>query len=290
MTTEDDLRQAIQARTSQVQPSADALERIEAEVARAQLFDRRRRLALRLTSAAAVIALIVGVAAVVRDEDEVRTDPAETPSSTTTEPTTTSTSTTTSTTTTTTTFIPTVDAAVPIWPLVDSAQRFDDPVSAARSFAVDFVGMTDPLVGELAAGDARSGEVPVQPRAQGPVTTVFVRQLEDDTWFVIGASTPDIRLDTPATGDGITCPVHLTGEALAFEGVVQVAVRADGVDEPIGTGFVQGGGGPSAPFDGTVECDTAAAGGATHGAIILYSEGGEDYRVWSATVVRVALG
>jgi hypothetical protein len=173
---------------------------------------------------------------------------------------------------------------------VGSAQRFDDPVSAARSFAVDFVGMIDPVVGAYQAGDARSGEVPVQPVGNGPVSTVLVRQLEDDTWFVLGATNDDIRLDSPAAGTDIDCPVRLTGEALAFEGVVQVAVRDDVTEEPIGTGTVMGGGGPSAPFDGTVECDLSQLDdGVHHGSIVLSTEGGEDSRIWQFAAVRVAL-
>ena len=87
-------------------------------------------------------------------------------------------------------------------------------------------------MGAFQQGDSRSGEVPVQPRADGPVSTVLVRQLEDDTWFVIGATTEDVRLDTPTALSDIDCPVRLTGEALAFEGTVQVAIRDDSATSP----------------------------------------------------------
>ena len=50
-------------------------------------------------------------------------------------------------------------------------------MSAARGFATDYVGFTDPIVGEFQQGDARSGEVPVQATVIGPITTVLVRQL-----------------------------------------------------------------------------------------------------------------
>lgn len=251
----------------------------------AQHHDNRNRLLIGLGSAATILAVMVGALVMAGDDDETTTDGTTT---TTEETTTTEGSTTTE--GTTTTFAPTVDPSMPVWPRVHTSQRFEDPVSAARSFAVDFVGMIDPVVGEFQAGDSRSGEVPLRPRADGPVTTVLVRQLEDDTWFVLGAVTDDIRLDVPEARTDIDCPAHLTGEALAFEGVVQVAIRDDVSDEPIGTGFVQGGGGPSAPFDGMVDCDLSGLDdGVQYGSIILTTEGGEDGRIWQVAVVRVAL-
>lgn len=282
MTPEDRLRTAITARTSSVEPAPDGLYRIEEKLMDAQRDTNRNRLLLGIGSAAAAIALVVGVLALTGDDDQT-IDTADTT-------TTTGAVTTTTTEATSTPFAPTVDPSMPVWPRVDTSQRFDDPVSAVRSFAVDFVGMIDPVVGDFQQGDSRSGEVPVQPVADGPVTTVLVRQLEDDTWFVLGSGTDDVRLDVPEARSDIDCPVHLTGEALAFEGVVQVAIRDDVSEEPIGTGTVLGGGGPSAPFDGTVDCDLSGLDDGVHyGSIVLTVEGGEDGRVWQATVVRVQL-
>ena len=288
MTPEDRLRRAIQSRTSRVEPSAEALQRIENKLMDAERHDKRNRVLLTLGSAAAVVAVVVGALFVAGDDDGQDTQGTTTTSSetTTTRPTTTST---TETTTTTATPPPAVDPAVPVWPRVHTSQRFDDPVSAARSFAVDFVGMIDPVVGDFQAGDVRSGEVPVQQRTNGPVSTVVVRQLEDGTWFVLGAHTEDIRLDTPAAGTDIDCPVRLTGEARAYEGTVQVAIRDDYTNDPIGTGFVTGSGGPSAgPFDGTVDCLIGSD--LDYGSIVLTTEGGPvEGRIWQFTVVRVAL-
>jgi hypothetical protein len=287
MTPEDRLRQAIEARTSRVEPSADALQKIEEKLMETQRNDTRKRLWIGLGAAAVILAVVVGALALAADDDDpvVADDPTSTTDGTPTSESTSSTESTTS----TTTFTPTVDPSVPVWPRVSSSQRFEDPVSAARSFAVDFVGMVDPIVGEFQAGDSRSGEVPVQPRANAPVSTVLVRQLEDDTWFVLGSVTDDIRLDVPAGGADVDCPVQLTGEALAFEGHVDVSIYADDVDEPIGTGFVQGGGGPSAPFDDEVDCDLSQLDPGTFGTIVLYTVGGEDGRIWQVVVTRVAL-
>lgn len=287
MTPEDRLRQAINARTSRIEPSDDSLPAIKEKLVETQARTNRNRLLVSAAAAVAVLAGVAGALALNDDDQPVRTSGGTTTTVATT--TTDSTTTTTAPTTTTTTAAPTVDPAIPVWPRAASSQRFEDPVSAARSFMVDLVGMVDPVMGQLQQGDSRSGEVPVQPIANGPVTTVLVRQLEDDTWYVLGAATDDVRLDTPQALADIECPVRLTGEALAFEGTVQVAVRDDLSTAPIGTGTVMGGGGPSAPFDGTVSCDLTGLSGAQHGSIALTLEGGPDGTVWAATVIRVAL-
>jgi hypothetical protein len=289
MTPEDRLRQAVTHRTERVEPSADAFHQIEEKLMHVQQQDNRTPVLIGLGAAAAIAAVVVGSLILARDDGT----PVATDGSTTTSQ---ATTTTVAESTSTTAPFQTVDPALPMYPDPTTSQRFDDPVSVTRSFVVDFLGMIDPVVGAFQAGDARSGEVPVQPTFNGvvqpayPVTTVLVRQLEDDTWFVLGAATDDIRLDAPMPGTRIACPVRLQGEALAFEGLVLVSVLANGVDEPIGTGTVQGGGGPAAPFDGTVECNLDLLDDGVHyGSIILSTTGGEDDRVWQFTAVRVAL-
>jgi hypothetical protein len=171
-----------------------------------------------------------------------------------------------------------------VWPWETSSLRFQAPVDAARSFATDFLGFTSPVIGPFAQGDGRSGEVEVRPRGNGPVSTVFVRQGEDDSWWVIGAANEDIVLEEPQVLDEIRSPVRLQGKALAFEGTVRVHVREDGRREPIGEGFVTGGGDIPSPFDATIEFSTPSA---RAGAIVLFTESAENGQVWQATVVRV---
>ncbi len=143
-------------------------------------------------------------------------------------------------------------------------------------------------MGAFQQGDSRSGEVPVRPRADGPVTTVLVRQFgTDGSWWVIGAGTESITVDTPARLAAVSSPMRTTGTALAFEGTVLVKVVADGSAEAIGTGNVMGGGGPAAPFDGSI---TFTSPGKGRGAVVYYTDSAENGEVWSATVVRVAFG
>jgi hypothetical protein len=165
--------------------------------------------------------------------------------------------------------------------------RFDDPVEAARTFATDFVGFEDPIVGDFMAGDSRSGEVEVQARENGAVTTVFVRQLgPDDSWWVIGSSTPNIVVTSPEALQEVSSPLALTGQARAFEGTVNVEVRVDGDVGPLATTFVTGsGGGDLGPFEGEATWGTPPA--QPGGAVVFLTISAEDGSVWEASVVRV---
>ncbi len=283
MTAEDRLRQAIEAHTTRVEPSADALHTIQEKLMDAHQTDTRNRVLIGLGAAAAVVALVVGALVLTSDDDE----PVVSDDTTTTEQTTTTEGTTTSETTTTIPFQG-VDPAPAVYPDPTTSQRFDDPTSAATAFIRDFVGFTNPIVGEFAQGDARSGEVEVRPFADGAPTVVLVRQLEDDTWFVIGATTDSIRLDTPANGDAITSPQPLVGMAYAFEGTVDVRLFVDGTQEPVAETFVTGrGDGVLGDFEG--ELTFANPGGASHGVLMLTSGSGEDGAPIAAAVIRVAL-
>lgn len=177
------------------------------------------------------------------------------------------------------------DAAQVVWPDPGGPTRFTSPTQAAESFATTLVGFRSPVIGEFQQGDSRSGEVEVKPSSSGPVTTVLVRQFgTDDTWWVTGAVTKDITVTAPVRLSAIDSPMRTTGEALAFEGTVQVKVVADGSTNALGTGTVTGGGGPSAPFTGDIVFTNPGGG---WGAVIYYTESGENGEVWSASVLRV---
>jgi Immunoglobulin-like domain of bacterial spore germination len=234
---------------------------------------------------AAVVAAVVIVALVLADDD----DSVATDETTTTASTSTSTSTTVATTSTEEPDFAVVDPSVTVFPDPTTSRRFDDPVPLVQAFATEMVGFADPVVGDLLPGDSRSGEVEVRARPDGPVTVVAVRRLEDDTWFVLGATTDAIRLAEPAAGDEVASPLTTSGQAYAFEGTVDVRLLADGTEAPIATGFVTGRGdgvlgdwtGDPIPFE--------VPEGAEYGVLVLSSEGGEDAAVLDATVVRVAL-
>jgi hypothetical protein len=311
---EERLREAIRARVSEVEPSppSGSLTRIEERLEAARRTQRRRRLFAALATAAAVL-IVAGLVATLLggggDGDGVRTADDRTTSTTaSTSTTTTAPETTTSTTASTTTTsagggtteggtstsdespppAAEVDASVPIWPRTHEDVRFEDPVDAARSFAVDFVGFSSPSVGSFQGGDA-DGQVVVRPAGgSGAATTVSVRRLEDGTWWVVGSAGADVALDSPGTGAAASCPMRVTGSALAFEGTVQVEVRDDYSTAPIGSGFVTAGGDVARPFDGTIDCSYAGLEGRLpYVTVLLTTASGEDGSIQQATARRV---
>lgn len=242
------------------------------------------RLKLILIAVAAVVSAIAILVWLTHDDTDVAT----------TDPTTTTTATVTSTSLPDSTTSPTVPStlrpepdtyATAVWPWPDSSQRFTDPVEAARSFAVDFVGFTDPIMGAFRQGDSRSGEVEVRPEAIGPVSTVFVRQLgADDTWWVLGSATANIEVNQPSALDAISAPVTLSGRANAFEGNVNVTVRVDGQDRAVAEGFVTGMMGDMGPFESAQDFPNPQTGA---GALVFRTLSAKDGSVWEAGVIRV---
>jgi len=182
-----------------------------------------------------------------------------------------------------------------VWPWASSSTRYPDPVAAARGFATDLVGFTDPVVGEYRAGDSRSGEVDVRAKATSAPTTVLVRQI-DGSWWVLGSTTADIQVTQPAAGATITSPLTMTGTSTAFEATVNVHLVADGAagtpaaegapTTPLASTFVMGGSmGTMGPFTGTLEFTPPGAG--TSGALVFLTFSAEDGRVLIATTHRV---
>lgn len=284
MTIEDRLRAAIERRTTHVEPSPDGLRLIEERLMESERHDSRNRWLIGVGAAAAVVALVVG-AVVLSSDDDPQVDTAGTPSTTTTSSTTTST-TTAEATTTTTTAVTTVDPETTVFPDPLTSRRFESPEPLVHAFATELLGYSSPVLGELQQGDARSGEIDLRPRPDGAVTTVLVRQMEDSTWFVLGAVADSIQLTTPAPGATITSPTALAGAASAFEGTVDVRLYADGTADPIGQTFVTGrGDGELGDFAGELSFEVPA--GAEHGVLVLSEASGEDGSTVAATVIRV---
>ena len=175
-----------------------------------------------------------------------------------------------------------------IWPFAAESTRYSDPVSAARSFVVTFLGFVDPVVGAFQQADSRSGEVPVQASSTGPVTTVIVRMLTaDNTWWVLGASSPNLQLQMPKTLDTISSPVTLSGQSTAYEATVNVQIRQDGVLAPVKEAIVMGGSnGVMGPFSGTVDFTKPTA---KAGAIVLKTVSAKNGNISEASVIRVTL-
>lgn len=284
--TERRLRDALSDRATRIQPSTDGLTRIEEKLMSEH--DRpanRKWLYGGLSAAAVAIVLVVGL--VVLDDGDDTGVIADSTSSTT-DTTTTTTTTTSTTTTSEPPFQPEVDAFAVAYPSPLTSQRFESAESAAQSYAIDVLGFTELMVGEFHEGDSRSGEVPVTDREGGPETTVLVRQMEDDTWYVLASITEDITVETPTAGDAISSPFDTSGTALAFEGTVDVLVRAQDDPAVLGEGFVTGSGTPPAgPFEGSIEFAPPAA--ETPGIVVYRELSAEDGHVRKATSFPVRL-
>jgi hypothetical protein len=174
-----------------------------------------------------------------------------------------------------------------VWP-PEGATPYDDPVDAATDAAVELVGFVDPVVGEFLEGDGESGEVEVRAVEGGPPTTVLVRQLDGESWSVLGLVSEQIVPEQPESGATVTDPVSVQGTGTAFEGTIQVAVR-DEAAAPVGSGVVTGGGnGEMGPFSGEIPIDVGDARG---GSIAFYELSAEDGGgVLAATVLPVRFG
>ncbi len=193
-----------------------------------------------------------------------------------------------------TTTEPSPDSTIPgefataVWPWFDSGVRYDNPLDAATGFARDYLEFADPVVGEFQQGDSRSGEVEIQPLDGGPITTVLVRQLgSDDKWWVLGAATANIVVEAPSALCEVSSPLTVAGEALAFEGNVEVQVRADGVALALVTTSVIGGGSEVSPFTGEVTFTSPDTGS---GAVVFRTRDARDGGVWEASVIRISFG
>lgn len=184
----------------------------------------------------------------------------------------------------------TVDPAVldvAIYPDLARGTRFDDPVALVREFATELLGFdTDVVVGELARGDARSGEIEIHPPQSTAVTTVAVREVDEGSWVVLGASTDSIVLDAPAPGATLTSPQPLSGSASAFEGHVDVTLLPDRGNTPIATTFVTGrGDGVLGPFTGELAFQPQG----TRAVLVLSAPSAEDGTTNAAMALRVHL-
>jgi len=208
-----------------------------------------------------------------------------------------STQTSTSTTTPTTLDAPdsTPDTTIPvtsnwaIWPDRNQSSGFATPTDAAQSFAVDLAGFAEPIIGEFQAGDSRSGEIQIQPNPSGPITTVLLRQIEDDdSWWVIGAITDDIIVEQPTARDRIGGVLRVTGQARAFEGTIDVTLQMLDTNDPIVTGFVTGrGDGELGDFTKDFDLPSGVEGRAV---LLLTAPSAEDGSTWAATAIPIRIG
>ena len=182
-----------------------------------------------------------------------------------------------------------------LWPDPAAATERATPAEVARSFVEDFIGMPSPAFADFEQGDARSGEIPMllvgeDGRAQPDrvQASIALRQLDGKRWFVIAASSEQIRIDTPEVFDEISSPVTIDGEGRGFESNLVVSVRAAFERKPLVEEPTAAGNTELAPFSTTLAFERPTA---TTGAIVVRDGGGLDGvgNAFAATAVRFAL-
>jgi len=232
--------------------------------------------------AAVVLLVVVAVIVLPEDTDGEATATTTTASSTTEAPTTTTEE------TTTTTFTPEVDPYAVAFPSPEASRSFEAPASAARAYATDVLGFTELVLESPEPTEDGTAEVVIRDREDGPETIIELRQFDGGPWYAVGSSTPDIVVNEPAPGTSLATPFQTSGEALAFEGTVEVLVVAQGDGGVLGTGTVTGSGVPPAgPFSGQISYEPPAE--ATPGVLVYRTHSAEDGRVTQATSLRVRL-
>jgi len=240
---------------------------------------------------AALVVLVLAVVFVLAagdDEDDAATIGTTAAETTTTATTTEPTTTVGGETTTTGPFPSDVDQFAVAFPSPADSRRFDAPAAAARAFATDVLGFTEFVMG----GPIETGEdtamVGVQEREDGPETIVYVQRMADETWYAVGAGTEDITVDAPAPGTSLASPFETSGQALAFEGTVEVVVVSQREAAPLGQGVVTGSGTPPpGPYRGKIEFRPPPE--PVGGVVVYRIRSGDDGRVIRAAAVRVRL-
>lgn len=241
--------------------------------------------------AAVATLLVVALLVVAASEDDDAEDVAATSTTTTTEAieetTTTSTTEPEETTTTAEPFTPAVEPFEVAFPSPMDSRSFEAPTGAARAYATDVLGFTELVIGAPSDVEGTT-EVVVQDREDGPETRIELMQGEHGSWFVLGSTTDDITVTAPAPGTSLASPFDTSGEALAFEGTVEVLVLTQGGSAPIGQGVVTGSGTPPpGPFSGRIEFQPPEE--PVPGVLVYRTRSPEDGRVVQATSVRVRL-
>lgn len=211
----------------------------------------------RLVVLAAAVAIAATIVVVTNDDDT----PVDTPTTTTSRVTTTSRAPTSTTSTTAPRTVSDAEAATIVWPDPGGDVVADDPTTVVRTFAEELAGFRSPVIGEYLGGDQRSGEIEVRPSADGPATTVAVRRMSDERWYVIAVASPEVEIDVPAVGAAIDHPLQVAGRGRSTDGAVRVAVFVRGATSSQGTGSVPVSTGTAPePFSGEVAWDNPSGG------------------------------
>jgi hypothetical protein len=136
------------------------------------------------------------------------------------------------------------------WPGT-SVGGFDDPTTAAVTFADQVLGFAQTTV--VSSGGENDLFVTLTSRpGAGAQTTIQVHDTGARGWIVVGASSNQGRIDTPTPGDQVASPVQVTGVATAFEAQLSVRLLSLSGEVRGQTTTFAGANGEQGPYDTTV--------------------------------------
>ena len=139
-----------------------------------------------------------------------------------------------------------------------------------------YLHMVNPVIGQFQQGDARSGEVPVQPSTTNTVfTTVLVRDPgTDNSWWVLGRGTSHDQSDHADLERNHHVSSCFNGDQYGFRGD-SADPGADDNNASLGKGYVTGGTTSMGPYSGSI---AYAQGTTKYGAVVLHEPA---QRKWS---------
>jgi Immunoglobulin-like domain of bacterial spore germination len=285
---EDRLRTAVHAHAAGLEADDRSLDTIRTRVRAAK---HRRRAIVAGAGIAAAVAVAV---AVPRLDDESRINTVDNPTTIPAPPPTTSPGPSTPGQTSTTVAPQGVDADQVLWP-DPAGELTTDPRDAVRGFVSQQLDISDPPLSPFRETEPDVGQVDVHARGEAGQTldrvasTVTVRRLDGEHWFVTGAESSELVIDTPEPLDTVSSPFSVSGEVRGFEGTVNARVLdrfdGEGVDSEPATG-TGGGGEAMEPFSAEV---SFVATGTQRGVLYAQTDSGASNGVSSFAAFPVRL-
>jgi hypothetical protein len=282
---EDRLKAALRAQAAGVAPDPGSLPAIRA---RGRAVRRRRRVAMAGTGVVALAAVALGVPAL---DGPDRHDGVTTMTSP-------------STTTPTTAGpdvlagdVPASDAETALWP-DPAGELYTEPVEAARSFVEAILDVEDPPLSRFRpeAGDPLAGEIDVERWSEDASgvsrigSTLQLRRLDGEHWFVIAATSDDVRIDAPRPLAEVPPSFDVSGVGRGWERAITVELLTrSGTAERLDSAGATGG-----EFDAALEpFDASLAGEVPHPTVAIVmarDEPAEGMAIPSFAAVPVRLG
>jgi hypothetical protein len=185
-----------------------------------------------------------------------------------------------------------VDPDQVLWP-DPAGELTTDPLDAVRGF-LGQLGISDGPLSPFRETEPDVGEVDVHARGEAGQTldrvasTMIVRRLDGEHWFVTGTTSGDVQIDTPDPQATVSSPFTVSGRARGFEGTVNARVLdrfgGGGVDSSPAVGTAVGQGLEAFSVDVSF-----VATGTERGVLYVHTDSGVENGIPSFVALPVAL-